>query len=277
MANLLIIGGTGLVGSAIIREAQQYRHLPYYHNKNILALSRTANSRNSYEGVSFVQGNALEPQSLKIPFELNPNVVHTVGTLFEQSKYGDNGTYDRLNRDAAINVAETMASKYDGKQRRCFIYFSAANAPPENFLGRRYLEAKREAEQLLLGNAEFKEKIRVVVFRPGNKQKLFLCVWGVVCIHTQIKRLWIIGIIYSYHRRQITVPFAMAVILGSAILKPLSSYVPTGARYLMDRPLSDTEIAHAVFEALEDTQVEGICEIDRIRQLATQWEKKKSQ
>lgn len=71
-------------------------------------------------------------------------------------------------------------------------------------------------------------------------------------------------------------PLALSLIIGSAILKPLTSYVPTNAMYFTDRPLLDSEIAHAVFEILDDSEVEGICEIDRIRQLAKAWEKKKS-
>lgn len=171
MTTLLIIGGTGLVGSSIIRETQRNKHLSSYHNNHILALSRTANAQKSVPGVSFVQGDALDPKSLQASFDTNPNVVHTVGTLIEQRKYGDNGTYDRLNRDAAINVAETMASKYDGINRRCFIYFSAGNAPPKYLLNERYIQAKREAEQLLLGNKDFRERIRVVVLRPGKNKK----------------------------------------------------------------------------------------------------------
>jgi hypothetical protein len=46
--------------------------------------------------------------------------------------------------------------------------------------------------------------------------------------------------------------------------------------YFTDRPLLDSEISHAVFEALENTEVEGICEIEHIRSLAKAWEKKKS-
>ncbi|KAI7893754.1 uncharacterized protein EV154DRAFT_500680 [Mucor mucedo] len=250
MTTLLIIGGTGLVGSSIIRETQKNIHLPSYHNTHILALSRTANAKKSVPGVSFVQGDALDVASLKRSFEANPNVVHTVGTLIEQRKYGDNGTYERMNRDAAINVAHTMASKYDGINRRCFIYFSAGNAPPKYLLNERYIGAKREAERYLLGNKELNEKIRIVVLRPG--------------------------LIYSYHRRQLMLPLALGLIIGSAILKPLTSYVPSSARYFTDRPISDSEVSHAVFEILDDTEVEGICEIDKIRQLAKAWERKKS-
>ncbi|KAI8643118.1 hypothetical protein BD408DRAFT_482207 [Parasitella parasitica] len=249
-SSLLIVGGTGLMGSAIIRESQKNKILPYYHNHHILALSRTADAKSSKEGVTFIKGDALDPTSLQVAFETNPNVVHTVGTLLDQSKtYGANGTYDRLNRDAAISIAETMASKYDDINRRCLVYFSAANAPPKYLLNERYIQAKREAEEALLGDV-FKSKIRVVVLRPG--------------------------LIYSYHRRQLMLPLALGLIVGSAILKPLTSYVPKEAMYFTDRPLLDSDIAHAVFEALEDDSVEGICEIERIRQLAKAWEKKKS-
>jgi divalent metal cation (Fe/Co/Zn/Cd) transporter len=70
-------------------------------------------------------------------------------------------------------------------------------------------------------------------------------------------------------------PFALSFIIGSAILKPLTSYVPEAALYLTDRPLSDTEISHAVFEALENDSVEGIYEIEGIGKLSKAWEKRK--
>ncbi|GAA5812531.1 hypothetical protein MFLAVUS_005987 [Mucor flavus] len=248
MSSLLIIGGTGLVGSSIIRESQKNQHLSSYHNNHIYAISRTANRYKSVPGVSYVQADALDPSSLRKSFDSNPNVVHTVGTLIEQSKYGSNGTYDRMNRDSVVNVATIMASKYDGINRRCLVYFSAGNAPPRYLLNERYIQSKREAEKLLLGNKEFKEKIRVVVLRPG--------------------------LIYSYHRRQLMLPLALGLIIGSAILKPLTSYVPTSAKYFTDRPLSDTEISRAVLEILDDNDIEGICEIEQIKLLAKIWGKK---
>jgi uncharacterized protein YbjT (DUF2867 family) len=172
-SSLLIVGGTGLVASAIIRESQKNSKVPGYHNHHILALSRSASSKQSVKGVTFVQGNALDPQSLQGPLETNPNVVHTVGTLLDQSKkYGADGTYDRLNRDAAISVADAMAEKYNGIHRRCLVYFSASKAPPSFMLNERYLQAKREAEEALLGS-KYEDKLRVVVFRPGIHTSIY--------------------------------------------------------------------------------------------------------
>ncbi|GAA5796282.1 hypothetical protein HPULCUR_001652 [Helicostylum pulchrum] len=162
------MSSTGLVGSSIIRESQKNQQLSSYHNNHIYAISRTAGRYKSVPGVSYVQADALEPNTLRKSFDSNPNVVHTVGTLIEQSKYGSNGTYERMNRDTVVNVANIMASKYDGIHRRCLVYFSAGNAPPRYLLNERYIQSKREAEELLLGNKEFKEKIRLVVLRPGT-------------------------------------------------------------------------------------------------------------
>lgn len=170
---LLIVGGTGLVASAIIREAKSSSQIPDQSKHRILALSRSANSKQSVDGVNFVQGNALDPQSLQVPLESNPNVVHTVGTLLDQSKkYGVDGSYDKVNRDAAISVADAMAEKYDGSHRRCMVYFSASKAPPSFMLNERYLQTKREAEEALLGS-KYKDKLRVVVFRPGMNFSIY--------------------------------------------------------------------------------------------------------
>ncbi|KAI9481226.1 MAG: hypothetical protein EXX96DRAFT_207631 [Benjaminiella poitrasii] len=248
-SSLLILGGTGLMGTAIIRESQNDARIKQRY-ATIYALSRTAENREEL-GATFIQGNALEADSLNpIVAGKNPDVVHTVGTLLDQSgQYGSNGTYDRLNRDAAIVAAQTLAAqKHDQDRRRCFLYFSAATAPPSFLLNERYIQAKREAEEALL-SLDLKDKLRVVVFRPG--------------------------LIYSYHRRQLMLPLALGLIVGSAILKPLSSYMPQNALYFTDRPLLDSEISHAVLQALEDESVEGIYDIERIRQLAHAWETNK--
>ncbi|KAI8388020.1 uncharacterized protein BYT42DRAFT_558661 [Radiomyces spectabilis] len=241
LTQILVTGGTGLVGSAIAREAQNN------HKYQILALSRSASSANDRPGLQYVKGNCLNQQDLKNALQTNLSVVHTVGTLIEQSKKGIEGSYERLNRDAAISVARAMAEQYDGKKRQCLVYFSAAKAPPSWLLDERYMRMKREAEAALMGQ-EFKNKIRVVVFRPG--------------------------LMYSYHRRQLMLPFAFSLIVGAAILRPLSSYIPNQLQYLTDRPLLDNEVARATFEALENEEVEGIYEIDHIRELAKAWEKK---
>lgn len=166
-SSLLIVGGTGLVGSAIIRESQRNQYSSQY-NRHIYAISRSADSQKSLEGVTYVKGDALNASTLESSFETNPNVVHTVGTLIEFKKYGKDGTYDRLNRDAAVVVAETMAKKYDHVKRRCLVYFSAAHFPPSYLLDERYGLTKREAEQILMSD-KFKDKIRVVVMRPGKR------------------------------------------------------------------------------------------------------------
>ncbi|KAG0174453.1 hypothetical protein DFQ30_004296 [Apophysomyces sp. BC1015] len=188
-----------------------------------------------------MQGDALQPESVSIAVRDNPDVVHTIGTLFEQP--GKDGTYERLNRDAALTVARAAAERFDGKRPRCMIYFSASSAPPKSMLDERYLAAKRQAEAALMGD-EFEGKLRIVLFRPG--------------------------LIYSYHQRQYMLPFALSLFISSMILKPLTRR----QAFIADAPLLDQEVAKAVLETLNNDQVQGICGIDRIRALARAWEKR---
>ncbi|KAF7723520.1 hypothetical protein EC973_001895 [Apophysomyces ossiformis] len=233
---LLIVGGTGLVGSAIVREAQktnQY-HLMSYSRK----LPKPSQQQ---QNVQYFQGNALQLGSVERAVENNPHIVHTVGTLFEQP--GPDGTYERINRDTALTVARAAAERFDGKKPRCMIYFSASSAPPKAFLDERYIVAKRQAEADLLDD-EFKGRLRIVIFRPA--------------------------FIYSYHQRQYLLPLALSMIVSSMILKPLSRREVL----LADRPLLDQDVAKAVLETLSDDQVEGVCGIERMRALARAWEKR---
>ncbi|KAL0095245.1 hypothetical protein J3Q64DRAFT_1064109 [Phycomyces blakesleeanus] len=238
---LLVVGGSGLVGSSIIRQSRQD------HKYHILALSRSASASNDSDNVHYVQGNALEPSTLSGPLKNNPDVVCAVGIIREDPKRGNDGTFERVNRDSAITVAKAMAERYDGKTRKCFVFISAANYLPSFMLDRNYYKAKREAEAALLGK-ELSDRLRVVILQPG--------------------------LIYSYNRRQLVLPFALSLIVGSAVLKPLSSHLPDQALYLTDRPLLDDDISKAVLEAVENKDVEGIYNIDRIRLLAKAWEQK---
>ncbi|KAI9020111.1 hypothetical protein CLU79DRAFT_233545 [Phycomyces nitens] len=238
---LLIVGGSGFVANSVIRQSRQDRK---YH---ILALSRSASPANDKDNVHYVQGNALEPSTLAGPLRDNPDVVCAVGIIKEDPTYGNDGTFERLNRDSAISVARAMARRYDGKDRKCLVFISAANTLPNYVLNRRYYTSKREAEAALLGG-EFNDKLRVVVLRPG--------------------------LIFSYHQRQLILPFALGLIVGASVLKPLSSHLPAQALYLSDRPLLDDDVAKAIFESVENKSVEGVYDIDRIRQLAKAWERR---
>jgi hypothetical protein len=58
------------------------------------------------------------------------------------------------------------------------------------------------------------------------------------------------------------------------ILKHFQSYIPRDIHFLADLPILDDYISKAVFEAIENKSIEGICDGDRIRLLANRWELK---
>lgn len=63
--------------------------------------------------------------------------------------------------------------------------------------------------------------------------------------------------------------------LTGLLLRPLKAYIPQELHFLTDLPILDDDIANAVFQAIEDNHVEGICDGDRIRRLAKAWEAKR--
>ncbi|OZJ04291.1 hypothetical protein BZG36_02571 [Bifiguratus adelaidae] len=255
LTRLLLLGGTGFVGSAIIRnalKANQDGSGPRRDNRYFIrTLSRTGSSKTEVANVENIKGNALEPQTYRHLLADTDAVVSTIGTIMDQKKHGDMGTYEKLNRDAVIYAAREFVkakgtSEYKDKaDRPCLVYVSAAHAPPDFILDSRYITTKRQAENVLLGR-EFRNSLRVVILRPG--------------------------LLYSYHKRQITVPVGWAAILFSTLISPFKSYLPESLLFLTDRPLRDDEVACAILQAVKDKKTEGIVEVDDIRRLAKEWQ-----
>ncbi|KAI7862822.1 hypothetical protein BDF14DRAFT_1885725 [Spinellus fusiger] len=241
--SVLIIGGNGLVGSSLVRENTARRRY------KLGCLSRSCSPANSTSSVRYWQGNALEPKTLVPALADHPAVVHTVGTLTEQTEHGEQGTYESMNCAAAVSVARAMAAQHNGttSTKRCFLYFSAAHFPPAFVWDKRYGASKRAAEAALLGD-EFKDTLRVVIFRPS--------------------------FIYSFHQRLWVLPVALCCRVGSLLFRPLTHHLPEQLLVVADKPLLDDEVARATFEAIENEQVQGVCDIDRIRLLARQWEER---
>ncbi len=70
-------------------------------------------------------------------------------------------------------------------------------------------------------------------------------------------------------------PFVFGLYLIGLLLKPLKHYIPEEIQFLTDLPILDDDIAKAVFQVIDDSKVEGICDGGRIRRLARAWEAKK--
>jgi len=234
----LAIIGKGLVATAIAKQAS-----PTYGSVTLVSRNKPLELDQLPERVTHIQGNALYPSSFSDTIRAADAVVSTVGTL-KEGKDKDR-TFERVNRDAVVSVAREMVKTQPAHlDKRCLVYFSFANAPPAFLLDPRYVNSKREAEDALLSQ-EFKDALRVVIFRPG--------------------------LIYSMTQRKFILPIAVESMIVSAVLRPFRNSLPDGAKFLADKPLSDDIVAMAVLEAIKKPDVHGIIEVDEIQKLSSLW------
>ncbi|CAM0136956.1 hypothetical protein VKS41_007553 [Umbelopsis sp. WA50703] len=240
----LIIIGKGLVASSIAKQAASTTR---YGSVTLVSRNKPTQEMDQLPNkVSHVQGNALYPSPFSDTIRAASAVVSTVGTIKDE-KNNEDGSYERLNRDAVVSVAREMVkTQPDDLDKRCLVYFSAANAPPGFLLDPRYINSKREAEETLLSK-EFQDKLRVVIFRPG--------------------------IIYSMSQRKFMLPIAVETMLMSAVLRPFRHQLPDSLQFLADKPLSDDIVSMAVLEAIKRQDVQGVIDVHRMQELANQWRK----
>ncbi|KAG2180318.1 hypothetical protein INT44_003320 [Umbelopsis vinacea] len=237
----LTIIGKGLVASAIAKQAATT-----YGSVTMVSRSKPLEMDQLPDHVSHVQGNALHPSPFSDVIRSADAVVSTVGVIKESKD--EDGTFERLNRDAVLSVAREMVkTQPPNLDRRCLVYFSAANAPPGFLLDPRYINTKREAEEALLSN-EFKDKLRVVIVRPG--------------------------IIYSMTQRKFMLPIAVETMLVSALLRPFRHHLPDAMQFIADKPLADDIVSMAVLEAIKKPDVQGIIGVDEIQELSNLWRKR---
>ncbi|CAO0794693.1 unnamed protein product [Mucor circinelloides] len=249
VSSILITGGTSLVAAALIRQTHSQSNA-----KPVVALSRSALPEASASRVHYVRGSVFDTDCLNSVLRGNPNVVHTVGAFLDDNNESAGTLYEHINCDSSIVVACAMADKFDvnndlSHQRRALVYFSVAEGFPDFIFDQDFVNSKREAEAALLG-IEFRNRVRVVIFRPG--------------------------LIYSFHQRFGILPLAFGLYVIGSMMRPLRSYIPRNLHFLTDLPIQDDDIANAVFEAVDNKAVEGVCDGDRIRLLARAWETKKT-
>ncbi|KAF9193625.1 hypothetical protein BGZ51_002572 [Haplosporangium sp. Z 767] len=212
--------------------------------------------------VNWVQGDSLNPDSYKEAMEGTEAVVHTVGLLLEDNykeilhsqnfdqltksiktaiegqnpldteKAPKSGqTYERVNRDTALTVANEAAKA----GVNTFAFVSAAYAPP--MVPNRYITTKREVENALLTHPS---GFRPIIFRPG-----FL----------------------TTPERPITMPLGCLVQISSTILgNAIKGTVPL-ADAMSTRPLSMESFARAIMNAVENKDIKGIVDVDGIGEL----------
>eukprot|EP01062_Namystynia_karyoxenos_P067840 TRINITY_DN61941_c0_g1_i1.p2 TRINITY_DN61941_c0_g1~~TRINITY_DN61941_c0_g1_i1.p2 ORF type:complete len:277 (+),score=77.10 TRINITY_DN61941_c0_g1_i1:89-919(+) len=199
---LLILGGTGFVGSAVAEVALS-------QGWQVVSLSRRGRPApggpgSRLEGVDWRQGDAANPtQTLRLVKEIRPQgIVHCIGALFDAQSWlrswnkrgsvsgsepADKDTYDRITFQTASSALH--ATVVLARAGLPFAFISAAEAGwgfgEQGCLGscaglcappwlRRYLRAKRRVEDALLRGIDVppacrqrSNKVRPIIFRPS--------------------------------------------------------------------------------------------------------------
>lgn len=181
--SIAIFGGNGFLGRKICETGVKLGY-------NVIAFSRSGPAASLkapwVDQVQWKKGNIFEPETYKHQLEGVDAVVHSIGTLFEDTSYkeslntsitsnsiqklgnlftkgnpmekSEHKTYGAIQRDSAVLLADTFLQT-KGKSHS-YVYISADQALP--FIPE-YSATKREAEQLL----SQKERLRTIIMRPG--------------------------------------------------------------------------------------------------------------
>lgn len=244
LQRILVVGGNGFVGSAVCRAALA-------RGMQVTSISSSGKPYTTPKGhtpawtskVDWQRGNALQPESYAHLMPGVTAVVHTLGTLLEDTRYkaamkdgnvpalvgavisglGDLGSsgrnpleepkkdassYEVLNRDAALRVCETFLaseSEVETEGPRPFVFVSAEDIF-RPFISARYIETKREAEVRIEEMVRENPKYREVFIRPS--------------------------LIYHPHFRPLTSPVAAALDLSATIHSKLPPSFPTPSGFL---------------------------------------------
>ena len=136
--NILIIGGNGFVGQALIKEFVKYKVEVSY-------LSRTQNHSISKDKATWTQGDIFDLDNIMIK-ESYDIVIHLIGTI--KNKY----LYSKLNTESVAQTIK-LCQKHNINK---LVYFSA------NGGFKRYFESK-VAGEILVKNS----KLDYLIVRPG--------------------------------------------------------------------------------------------------------------
>ena len=136
--NILLIGGNGFVGQALIKEFMKYR-------VDVSYLSRTQNHSISKDEATWIQGDIFDIENILIN-EKYDIAIHLIGTIKNKN------LYSKLNRES-VSQSIKLCQKHNIKK---LVYFSA------NGGFKRYLESKLAGERLVKDS-----KLDYLIVRPG--------------------------------------------------------------------------------------------------------------
>ena len=136
--NILLIGGNGFVGQALIKEFVKYR-------VDVSYLSRNQNHSISKDEATWIRGDIFDLNNIMIK-ESYDIVIHLIGTIKNKN------LYSKLNTDS-VSQSIKLCKKHNIKK---LVYFSA------NGSFKQYLESKLSGERLIKDS-----KLDYLIVRPG--------------------------------------------------------------------------------------------------------------
>ena len=136
--NILLIGGNGFVGQALIKEFMKYR-------VDVSYLSRTQNHSIYKDEATWIQGDIFDIENILIN-EKYDIAIHLIGTIKNKN------LYSKLNTES-VSQSIKLCQKHKIKK---LVYFSA------NGGFKRYLESKLAGERLVKDS-----KLDYLIVRPG--------------------------------------------------------------------------------------------------------------
>ncbi|ESK94553.1 mitochondrion protein [Moniliophthora roreri MCA 2997] len=296
---ILVVGGNGFIGSAVCRAAlARGMEVTSVSSSGLPYTTPKGHSPAWTSKVTWLKGSALDPTSFARVLPEMGGVVHTLGTLIEGGAYkaalkendlpkmiggflggimesinGSNpleqsrkqGSYETLNRDAALRICEAFVSSGEGKTYsvpRPFVYISAEDIF-RPVIPARYIETKREAERGIETLVSDKpEQFRGVYMRPS--------------------------LVYHAHYRPLTTPAAVLLDLSAALHAKVPPGIPKPSDVLRTfgsafspRTISSSSIANAmtippihvdhvaeaICVALQSEDVRGAIGVNRMREL----------
>lgn len=136
--NILLIGGNGFVGQALIKEFKKYK-------VDVSYLSRTQNHSISKDDATWIQGDIFNLDNIMIK-ECYDTVIHLIGTIKNKK------LYSKLNTESVAQTIKLCQKQNINK----LVYFSA------NGGFKQYIDSKRNGE-ILVKNS----KLDYLIVRPG--------------------------------------------------------------------------------------------------------------
>jgi hypothetical protein len=145
-----ILGGTGYVGRRVIEELLKKGG----SNIKIYSISRRgANVTNKIidSHVEYIKGDGLDPSTFEDVIKSSTGIVHSVGVLISRKKPDENGSYNMVNKETCLRVANVANSFSTAENKKNLVYVSASRGMPfplgVMFSG--YYQAKLECEEQL--------------------------------------------------------------------------------------------------------------------------------